>query len=114
MNNDDLAMLDDLIVALGGTAETTDSARSLLLKSEGDGLYQGPERDEGRIGAADWWQRLTKPASAFKGGYGQCSRCGAEVSRGGFVKIANVDGTSAVEEPPYTFACGEAPCVVTM
>lgn len=103
-----------MIVALGGTAETPDSARSLLLKDEGDGLYQGPERDENRIGAADWWICLTKPAGAFKGGYGRCSRCGAEVDRGGFVKIENVDGTSAVEEPPYTFVCGKAPCVVTM
>src|SRR5437762_10132282 len=68
MRPEDERFLDDLTVALGGTAETPDSVRSLLLKSEGaySGEYQGPERHESRIGAADWWQRSEEHTSELQ------------------------------------------------
>lgn len=90
-------------IALGGNAE------SMMLKSEGDGQYQGEERDPNRFGAADWWVRLNKPASHYKGGYGNCCKCGKPVDKGGFDKYQNVDGTFCEEK---TLLCGKPPCVV--
>lgn len=82
-------------IALGGNTD------SLLLEEYGEGMFKAED--------GSWWVLLTKPASAYKGGYGECERCHKPVTRGGFDKFENVDGSFCDVK---TLLCGKAPCVV--